>query len=105
MRSNFESPLKLTGDTVEACGELEWDAGETEALVTVTITQKNAKAAGVASSPPSFRAPTDEWMLQVRSQGSKKFKPGPAHAVGVVATSGDTADDFHWEQDVEVERA
>src|SRR4051794_6518712 len=43
MHSNFESPLTITNGVVEACGELNW-AGESEAFVTVTLTQRDAPA-------------------------------------------------------------
>src|SRR5438552_14579699 len=59
MHSNFESPLKITEGVVEACGELEW-AGESEAFVTVTLTQRDAPAVGGASSRSSFKPPDDE---------------------------------------------
>jgi hypothetical protein len=106
MHSNFDSPLKLTDGVVEACGELDWGAGETEAIVAVTITQKGEKISGAASSPPSFEAPEEEWMLNVQpSSGHKKFKKGPARATGVIHAIGDSGelDPFSWEQDVELD--
>src|SRR5215213_6845203 len=101
MRSAFDSPMKLEDGVIEACGELDWSGGETEAIVTITITQKGEKLVGTASSPPSFEAPEDEWMLDVRpTQANKKFKKGPAHAVGIIhAVHGDTVDVFHWDQE------
>jgi hypothetical protein len=105
MRSNFDSPLKLANGVVEACGELDW-SGETEAFVTVTITQKDGKAVGAASSPPSFEPSEDEWMFELEAAGSKKFKEGPAHAIGVLSViEGDTVNVFHWTQDVRLEEA
>jgi hypothetical protein len=105
MRSNFDSPLKLANGVVEACGELDW-SGETEAFVTVTIAQKAGKAVGGASSPSGFEPPEDEWMLEIESAGNKKFKEGPAQAVGVLsAVEGDTVNVFHWSQDVRLEEA
>jgi hypothetical protein len=109
MRSNFDSPMKIEDGVAEACGELEWDQGETEAIVTVTITQREDQVEGTASSPPNFHPPEDEWMLQVRpSDPHKKFKKGPAHARGSIrTTSGSTgggADDtFRWEQDIDLD--
>jgi hypothetical protein len=105
MRSNFDSPLTLTDTGVEACGELDWGGGETEVLVTITIAQRGAKIVGTASSPPSFTPSADEWMLDVRpTDAHKKFKKGPAHAVGIIhAMRGDTVDVFQWEQEVELD--
>ena len=105
MRSQFDSPLKLEDGVVKACGELEWDAGETEATVTITIAQKGEKVIGTASSPPTFDAPEDEWMIDVRpAAANKKFKKGPAHAVGVISAVGeDDVDVFHWSQDIELD--
>ena len=39
MRSQFESPLKIVGGAVRARGKLEWEAGEMESLVSVSISQ------------------------------------------------------------------
>ena len=104
MRSNFDSPLGIEDGVVKACGELDWEGDETEAHVTITITQKGEKLVGTASSPPSFDAPEREWMLEVRPQAHKKFKKGSAHAVGVINTiRGDGVDVFQWEQEVELD--
>lgn len=105
MRSNFDSPLRLEDGSVEACGGLEWDAGDNEAHVTITISQKGEKLVGSASSPPDFDRGEDEWMLTVSPSGqNKKFKKGSAHAVGVIHTISDNGVDvFQWEQDIELD--
>jgi|RhiMethySRZTD1v2_1073278.scaffolds.fasta_scaffold98614_2 hypothetical protein len=103
MRSNFDNPMKLDKDGVaEACGPLEWH-GETEASVTVTITQD--KVEGTASG--SFSPPADEWMLEVRpSDPHKKFKKGQAHGQGelrAVPSAPAAEDPFPWGQDVDLD--
>jgi hypothetical protein len=105
MRSNFDSPLKIVNGTINACGELEWETGENEAIVSATITQKGEKVAGTASSPPNFAAGETEWMLDVNPASVHKFKKGPARATGVVCAMGDDIDVnvFHWSQDVVLE--
>jgi hypothetical protein len=106
MRSNFDSPLKVVDGVVEACGELDWGSGETEAVVTITISQKDEKIVGTATSPPSFDAPEDEWMLMVKpAQENRKFKKGSAHATGVIHALGDGIEPkvFNWSQDIELE--
>jgi hypothetical protein len=102
MRSNFDSPMKIDDGVAKACGELGWGPGEREAMVTITITQKGEKLVGTASSPPSFDAPEDEWMLEVSpSQANKKFKKGPAHASGIIHAVGDDGVSvFQWTQDI-----
>lgn len=102
MLSKFEDPLKLIDGAIEACGELKWDAGEEEAVVAVTITQKHEKIHGSESSPPSFGPGDDEWMLKVEAAGGKKFKRGPARAVGVVSVVGSKGDPFEWHQELEL---
>jgi hypothetical protein len=104
MRSNFDTPMKLDKDGVaEACGPLEWGPGETEANVTVTISQKPDKVEGTASG--SFHPPEDEWMLEVRpSEPHKKFKKGAAHGRGDLNTAAAAAGgSFQWEQDVDLD--
>jgi hypothetical protein len=105
MHSQFDSPLKITDGVVEACGELDWGAGETEAIVAVTITQKGEKISGAASSPPNFEKPEDEWMLNVQPAHDKKFKKGAARATGVIHATGEGLEvaPFSWSQDVELE--
>lgn len=105
MRSQFDTPLKLKDGVVEACGELDWEAGETEAIVMVTITQRGEKVVGTASSPPRFERSEEEWMLNVPPTAHKKFKKGPAHAEGVIhATGGDIGvKQFSWHQEVELQ--
>ncbi len=105
MRSAFDSPMGVEDGVAKACGELHWDPGETEAIVTITITQKGEKLVGTAGSPPNFDAPEDEWMLEVRpSQSNKKFKKGPAHAHGIIhAVAGNTVKVFTWDQEIELD--
>jgi hypothetical protein len=105
MRSNFDSPLGVRDGVVQACGELDWEGDETEAIVTVTIAQKGEKLVGAAASPPNFDAPEDEWMLEVRpSPANRKFKKGPAHAHGIIhAIKGDTVTVFTWDQEIELD--
>ena len=57
MRSQFDSPMGIEDGVAKACGELGWEGAEVEAIVTVTITQKNQQLVGTASSPPNFDAP------------------------------------------------
>jgi hypothetical protein len=106
MRSAFDSPLKVIDGVVEACGELGWDAGETEAVVVaVTVRQGADHVVGTASSPPNFSKPDDEWMLNVQpTPASKKFMAGPAHATGVIRATGEEVTRvLNWSQDVELE--
>ena len=105
MHSAFDSPLKVIDGVVEACGELGWDAGETEVVVAVTVIQGADKVVGTASSPPNFSRSDDEWMLNVQpTPANKKFKKGPAHATGVIRATGEEgARVFNWSQDVELE--
>ena len=105
MRSNFDEKLRVEDGVVSACGELVWGPGETEAHVTVTISQKGEKLVGSAASPPNFEPQEKEWMLSVRpSDANRKFKKGAAHAVGVVHTiHGADIDVFHWDQDIELD--
>ena len=105
MRSAFDTPVKVEDGVVEACGELDWSSGENQAHVTITISQKGEKLVGTASSPPNFERGEDEWMLEVRpAEASRKFKKGPAHAVGVIHTiKDDGVDVFQWEQEIELD--
>jgi hypothetical protein len=105
MRSQFDSPMPVEDGVAKACGELDWAGGETEAIVTITLTQKGEKLVGTASSPPNFEAPEDEWMLDVRpSKPNKKFKKGPAHAHGIIhAIRDDGVEVFQWEQEIELD--
>jgi hypothetical protein len=102
MRSAFDSPARIEDGVVEACGKLEWESGETEAHVTVMITQHGQKLVGTASSPPGFSRPEDEWMLEVQpSAANREFEEGPAHAMGIIHTiKDDGVDVFRWEQDI-----
>lgn len=105
MRSQFDSPMRVEDGAAQACGELDWEAGETEAHVTITISQKGEKLVGTGSSPPNFEPGEDEWMLSVRpSAANRKFKKGPAHAIGVIHTiTGGGVALFQWEQDIELD--
>ena len=105
MRSQFDSPMRIEDGVAQACGELGWEAGETQAHVAITISQKDEKLVGSASSPPDFEPPEEEWMFSVRpSAANRKFKKGPAHAVGVIHTTTDGGVTSHqWEQDIELD--
>ena len=105
MRSQFDSPMRIEDGVAEACGELVWEAGETQAHVAITISQKGEKLVGTASSPPDFERGEDEWMLSVRpSDVNRKFKKGPAHAVGVIhATTDGGMTLSQWEQDIDLD--
>jgi hypothetical protein len=98
MRSNFDTPMKLTGGVAEACGELDWN-GETGVSVLVTLLQRG-QAVGTASRA-SFEPSDDEWMVEVEASGPNQFTDGPAHAIGVLsAVEGHGVSVFHWSQDV-----
>ena len=72
---------------MKAGGDLGWDSGDTEALVAVTIIQMDEKLMGTASSPPKFPPWKPKWVLDVKpTDRQKKFKQGPAHALGVAFT-------------------
>jgi len=105
MRSQFDTPMGLEDGVAKACGPLGWDGAEVEAIVTITITQKDEKLVGSASSPPNFDAPEDEWMLEVQpSEPHKKFKKGPAHAHGIIhAIAGNTVNVVAWDQEIELD--
>ncbi len=104
MRSKFDSPAEIIGGKVEVCGPLEWEPGEEEAVVSVTITQRSERIAGAASSPPDFEAGQAEWMLTVAPSGNRKFKRGPARAIGIVcAMRSDDVSVFHWSEDIVLE--
>lgn len=110
MKSNFEQALKIVDGAVRAKGRLNWDDGESESLVSVSISQKQNKVAGMATSPEKFVRPKKTWSLDIdpgyTDSGSarRKFKPGPANAVGIVCAMGDDVRVFLWSQEVELER-
>ncbi|HEX2467923.1 MAG TPA: hypothetical protein VHJ54_06940 [Solirubrobacterales bacterium] len=107
MVSRFDSPAKIVRGRVEACGPLNWAAGEQTAMVAVTITQKGEKVAGMAKSSGYGFTPGDqEWMLKVPSATNKKFKDGPAHAAGMVCVTNGAGDAavFQWSEDIELEK-
>jgi hypothetical protein len=97
--------MRIEDGVAQACGELGWEAGETEAHVAITISQKGEKLVGSGSSPPDFERGEDEWMLSVHpSAANRKFKKGPAHAVGVIHTITDGGVGlFQWQQDIELD--
>jgi hypothetical protein len=108
MRSNFESPLKIVDGAVRARGRFSWDDGESESLVSVSISQKQNKVAGMATSPKEFEKPKKTWTLDINSGYTgggyaRKFKPGPANAVGIVCAMGSDVRVFLWSQEVELE--
>jgi hypothetical protein len=110
MRSNFESPLKIVDGAVRARGRLNWEGGESESLVSVSISQKKNKVAGMATSPNKFEKPKKTWSLDIDpgytgGRYARKFKPGPANAVGIVCAMGSDVRVFLWSQEVELEAA
>jgi hypothetical protein len=102
MRSRFNSPLQVVGDAVDAGGPLEWDPGETWAVVMVTITQKDDKIAGTAKS--RFGSGQPQWTLSVNPETQKKFKNGPATASGMVCAYGDTVSVIQWEEQIDLQK-
>jgi hypothetical protein len=103
MRSNFESPLKIVDGAVRARGRLDWEGGETESLVSVSISQKANKVAGMATSPDEFKKPKSTWTLDIDPGYASRFKSGPASAVGIICAMGDEVRVFFWSQEVELE--
>jgi hypothetical protein len=107
MRSNFESPLKIVDGAVRTRGRLTWEDGESESLVSVSISQKKNKVAGMATSPKKFEKPKKTWTLDIdpgyTGSYARKFKPGPANAVGIVCAMGSDVRVFFWSQEVELE--
>ncbi len=102
MRSRFDTPLQVVGDAVSAGGPLEWDPGETWAIVMVTITQKDEKIAGTAKS--RFASGQAQWSLFVNPETEKKFKNGTAQVAGMVCAYGDTVSIFTWEGEIELQK-
>ena len=103
MRSNFDKPMKLevNDGVAEACGPLKW-TGETEASVTVTITQDDLEGTASGSFDPS--KDNEEWMLEVSpSEPHKKFKKGPARGRAelktIPAAAASDEDPFRWQDD------
>ena len=105
MRSNFKSPLKIDKGAVRTRGKLDWDPGEEQSLVSVSISQKERGVAGMATSPKPFDKPTEEWKLDIEpGYYGTSFEAGPAEAVGIVCAMGD--DDvrvFFWSQEIQLE--
>jgi hypothetical protein len=102
MRSKFESTLKIVNGAVRARGALEWENGERESLVSVSISQKGPKVAGMATSPNRFKKPRKNWSLDIDPGYANSFQPGPAHAAGIVCGMGDEVRVFFWSQDIEL---
>jgi hypothetical protein len=106
MRSKFDKALKIVdGGAVRARGSLDWEGGEKEALVSVSISQRGNKVAGMATTPDEFRKPARTWKLDIDPGYQSKFKPGPADAIGIVCAMGDEVKVFFWSQQIELERA
>ena len=101
MRSQFKSPLKIKAGHVEARGELMWEPGENESLVSVSISQKQHAVAGMATSPQKFNKPRKTWTLDIEP-GYGNFQPGPANAVGIICAMGSEVRVFFWGQEVEL---
>src|ERR1700742_4389346 len=102
MRSNFHDVLKLVDGVVHAGGPLEWDDGESKAIITVIINQ-NGVVAGAACSPPILKASETKWSLPVRpALPHTKFKKGPASATSEICAIGEHGEaiPFHWSQTV-----
>ena len=106
MRSQFESPLKIVSGAVRARGKLEWEAGEKESLVSISISQKQHAVAGMATSPQKFKKPRKTWTLDIEpgyaTGYASDFQPGPANAVGIVCAMGSEVRVFFWSQEVEL---
>ena len=102
MRSQFESPLKIVSGAVRARGKLEWEAGEMESLVSVSISQKQHAVAGMATSSQKFKKPRKTWTLNIKPGYASSFQPGPANAVGIVCAMGSEVRVFFWSQEVEL---
>jgi hypothetical protein len=109
MRSNFESSLKIVNGAVQAQGKFNWEPGEKESLVSVSISQKQNKVAGMATSPNKFVRPQKSWTVNIdpgyTGRGyAQKFKPGPANAVGIVCAMGKEVRVFLWSQEVKLKK-
>jgi hypothetical protein len=104
MQSRFESSLKIVNGAVRARGPLDWQPGERESLVSVSISQKDHKVAAMATSPQEFKKPRKNWTLDIDpGYASKfKFKPGPANAIGIVCAMGNEVSVSFWSQEVEL---
>jgi len=109
MRSNFESSLKIVDGAVRAKGRFNWEGGESESLVSVSISQKQNKVAGMATSPEKFERRQKTWTVKIDpgytgSGYARKFKPGPANAIGIVCAMGNEVRVFLWSQEVELKK-
>lgn len=107
MKSNFESSLKIVDGAVRARGELRWEQGESASLVSVSISQKQNKVAGMATSG-QFDRPAKNWRLDIEpgyTDGyAGKFKPGPANAIGIICGMGTEVRVFLWSQEVQLKK-
>lgn len=105
MRSKFDNVLKIVdGGAVRAKGGFEWDDDETEALVSVSISQPGEKVAGMATTTKEFKKPAKGWTIDIKPGYHKKFKPGRADAIGIVCAMGDKVNVFFWGHKVTLER-
>ncbi len=105
MRSKFQNRIRVVNGVAKARGSFEWEKGETEALVSVSISQKGAKVAGMATSPAEFkRRESKSWTLDIDPGYGRQFKSGPADAIGIVCAMGNEVRVFLWAQQVELKR-
>ncbi|HEX5609811.1 MAG TPA: hypothetical protein VFX45_06945 [Solirubrobacterales bacterium] len=105
MRSNLYDVLKLVDGVIQAGGPVEWDDGESEAVLTVIIKQE-AQIAGVASTSSNLKSSEEAWSLDVEAALSEmKFKPGTAYATSLACPLGEGAEGppFQWSQEVQLE--
>jgi hypothetical protein len=106
LRSNFDSPLTIVNGDVKAQGELEWDPGEEQALVSVSIFQKQHTVAGMATSHNPFdkKSSKQTWTLDIKpGYENTSFEPGLANAIGIVcAMSDQQVRVFLWSQEVKL---
>jgi hypothetical protein len=104
MFGNFDSPMELLdkGETLVACGPLQWEAPDEESVtVEVTITQKGQPVVG-NSGQTSFSPANNEWMFPVPAQ--KELKPGLADATGRAFRVGSGVEAREWNQVVRLTR-
>ncbi|HEX6666520.1 MAG TPA: hypothetical protein VF081_07990 [Solirubrobacterales bacterium] len=88
MRSNIHDVLKMVEGVVHACGPLEWDKGEANAVAAVTVSQDGI--VGVSCSPPNFGVSEKTWRLTVAPAiPGKEFTKGTARATLHVCAAGD----------------
>jgi hypothetical protein len=105
MRSNLYDVLKLVDGVIQAGGPVEWDDGESQAVLTVIIKQE-AQIAGVASTESNLDRSEETWNLAVPpALPEMKFKPGIAYAASLACPLGEGAEGppFQWSQEVTLE--